>query len=249
MTVEERQNVALTGALEDYIETIFLQVREHGFARVRDIAKARNVSSSSVTPALKRLAEMNLIDYAQREYVGLTAAGEEHARRVLAKHDLLKRFFSEVLQMSDEAAEQEACVMEHALSAEAMDRLVRFFEFLQVCPESQKEWIARFHGCSRVHQEVAPCAHQEHSIEQLEADAGGRILRLSRLTPGREGRIRQVQAEGAVRQRLLDMGLLPDVTVQVERTAPSGDPVWISLQGSQMALRKKEADSVLVVEL
>jgi DtxR family Mn-dependent transcriptional regulator len=248
MTAEERQT-ALTGALEDYLETIFLEVREHGFARVRDIARARNVSSSSVTPALKRLAEMNLIDYAQREYVGLTPAGEEHARRVLAKHDLLKRFFSEVLQMSNEAAEQEACVMEHALSPEAMDRLVRFFEFMQVCPESQRQWISRFHGCSRVHQDVAPCEHQEHSIEALEADAGGRIVRLSKLTPGKEGRIRQVQAEGPVRQRLLDMGLLPEVMVQLERTAPSGDPVWISLQGSQLALRKKEADSVLVVEL
>jgi Fe2+ transport system protein FeoA len=42
------------------------------------------------------------------------------------------------------------------------------------------------------------------------------------------------------------MGLLPDVVIRVERVAPVGDPVWISLQGSQIALRRKEAETVLV---
>jgi ferrous iron transport protein A len=67
------------------------------------------------------------------------------------------------------------------------------------------------------------------------------------LQVGQKGRIVQVNARGAVRQRLLDMGLLPDVPVRLERLAPTGDPLWISLQGSQIALRRKEAESVLIV--
>jgi Fe2+ transport system protein FeoA len=71
---------------------------------------------------------------------------------------------------------------------------------------------------------------------------------LSELTPGRPGRVTQVNGHGGIRQRLLDMGVLPNVEVEVQRVAPSGSPVWIRLEGSQLALRRAEADAVLVTE-
>ena len=74
-------------------------------------------------------------------------------------------------------------------------------------------------------------------------------MSLLALMPGQEGKVRQVSARGAVRQRLLDMGLLPDVVTRMERVAPTGDPVWISLEGSQIALRRKEAASVLITKM
>lgn len=234
----------LTGALEDYIETIFLLARDHGFARVRDIARARKVKSSSVSPALRRLAELGLVTYVQREYVGLTDSGKQAARRVLSRHDLLARFFSEVLQMSPATADQEACAMEHSLSPDAMDRLVRFFEFLGVCPDVRAGWLEKFHRCAAVQEGVAVCDHVCPRTARIEVPGGS--VSVSDLKPGQQGKVRQVHAKGAVRQRLLDMGLLPEVVVRFERVAPTGDPIWISLQGSQIALRRSEAESVLV---
>lgn len=66
------------------------------------------------------------------------------------------------------------------------------------------------------------------------------------LKPGQSGKVLHVNAEGAVRQRLLDMGLVPNVIIRLERVAPVGDPVWVSLDGSQMALRRKEAATVVI---
>lgn len=242
----DSQSPPLTGALEDYLETIFLLVRDNGFARVRDIAKARNVKAGSVTPALKRLSELDLVQYTQREYIGLTPAGEMQARRVLARHELLARFFTEVLQMSSKAADREACAMEHSLSAEGMDRLVRFFEFLNVCPEAGPQWLAKFHACSRVHDVQGTCEHVCPKSGLIRTLKDGDVTSLLDLTPGQQGKITQVNAQGAVRQRLLDMGLLPNVVARLERVAPSGDPIWISVEGSQLALRRKEAASVLI---
>ena len=71
-------------------------------------------------------------------------------------------------------------------------------------------------------------------------------MSVSDLRPGQQGKVSHVNARGAVRQRLLDMGLLPDVVIRVERLAPTGDPVWISLKGFQIALRRKEAKAVLI---
>jgi DtxR family transcriptional regulator, Mn-dependent transcriptional regulator len=236
----------LSGALEDYLETIFLLICGEGFARVRDIAKARSVKSSSVSPALRRLAELGLIKYVQREYVGLTDSGERAARRVLARHELLARFFSQVLRMSPEAADREACMMEHNLSAEAMDRLVRFFEFLRVCPEGRPNWLDKFHSCSMVQEGAPNCAGVCGHKSLPRAQRADMTTTLSDLEPGQEGQVTQVNAQGAVRQRLLDMGLLPDVVVRVERVALGGDPIWIRFKGSQVALRRDEARSVLL---
>ncbi len=245
---QEEITLTLTGALEDYLETILVLVREHGFARVRDIAKARKVKSSSVSPALRRLNEMGMVNYVQREYVGLTDSGERAARRVLARHDILTRFFSEVLQMPKEASAQEACAMEHSLSPEAMDRFVRFFEFLHICQEGKRDWLARFQCCPIVQDDLTSCEHACNLINEKNHPMKENSMSVSDLLPGQTGKISQIIAKGAVRQRLLDMGILPDVIIRVERLAPAGDPVWINIKGAQMALRRKEAKAILVSE-
>ena len=124
----------MSSSLEDYLETIYLLVQQHGFARVRDIAHARDVKAATVSIALRKLADGELVNYTRREYIGLTPKGEDAARRILTRHRLLTRFFEEVLQMPAHAASDQACAMEHSLTDEAMDRMVRFFEFLGNCP-------------------------------------------------------------------------------------------------------------------
>ena len=68
---------SLSGSLEDYLETIYELVRDKKLARVKDIANRRGVRSASVTPAMKRLAELGLIEYVEREYIDLSEDGLE----------------------------------------------------------------------------------------------------------------------------------------------------------------------------
>src|ERR1017187_4474765 len=124
----------ISSSLEDYLETIYLLVQEQGFARVKDVARARDVKAASVSIALRKLAELDLVRYERREYIALTPEGEKAGRRVFSRHRLLTRFFEEVLSMPAEAASEQACAMEHSLTDEAMVRMVRFFEFLGACP-------------------------------------------------------------------------------------------------------------------
>lgn len=71
-------------------------------------------------------------------------------------------------------------------------------------------------------------------------------MSIADLKPGQRARVERVGGKGAIRQRLLDMGLMPDTTIQVERVAPTGNPIWIKLHGYQLSLRKSEASSILV---
>jgi DtxR family Mn-dependent transcriptional regulator len=233
----------LTPALEDYLETVFRLVAKHGFARVRDIATARDVRPASVSPAMRRLDELGLVEYERREYVGLTRAGEEAARRIYSRHTVMRRFFGEILGLPADAAEQNACAAEHNLTPEALDRLVRFFEYLAVCPEADRE-LLRFQTCSLVNPDVPPCPNDCPHLQTLSERTP--TMSIADLDPGQRGRVTQVESSGAVRQRLLDMGLLPDAVVELARVAPAGDPVWIKLQGYELALRRSEAKAVAI---
>lgn len=235
----------LTASLEDYLETIYELVRDRKVARVRDIASARSVKASSVTPALHRLSDMGLVRYEQREYIELTPQGQVVARRVYARHRVLTSFFEEILNLPAEIAERDACAIEHHLSDETMDRMVRFFEYMRSCPNANPEFIQRFHRCARVNQGtshcVPDCPNRNRPSRRREY-----TVSVADLKPGQSGLVRQVNAKGAIRQRLLDMGVLPDESIQVERVAPSGDPVWIRIGGYQLSLRQAEAKAVLL---
>ncbi len=66
------------------------------------------------------------------------------------------------------------------------------------------------------------------------------------LENGSKAMIREINATGAVRQRLLDMGMIPQCEIIKERTAMGGDPVWVKIGSVQLALRKNEAEAILV---
>ncbi|MBN2340550.1 MAG: metal-dependent transcriptional regulator [Deltaproteobacteria bacterium] len=239
------KSIQLSESLEDYMETIFELVRDNKLARIKDIAKARDVRSASVIPAMRRLSEMGLITYEKREYIDLTPAGERVARRVYARHRLLTRFFRDILGIPNEFAQKDACALEHSLSDEGMDHIVRFFEFIQSCPEGG-DVIARLQTCSLVNSDKKQCTggcairHKEH------VPSPAQMKTLRQIKPGESCNIIRINGTGAIRQRILDMGLMPGINVYVERVSPAGDPMWIKFQGSQLSLRLKEAETVLV---
>jgi Fe2+ transport system protein FeoA len=58
--------------------------------------------------------------------------------------------------------------------------------------------------------------------------------------------ILRIRGNGAIRQRLLDMGIIRGARVRVERHAPLGDPVEICVRGYCLALRREEAAGITV---
>ncbi len=69
---------------------------------------------------------------------------------------------------------------------------------------------------------------------------------ISKIRPGTKARVRSVGGGGPIRQRLLDMGILPRAVIEVTRHAPAGGPIWIRVGPTQLSLRRSEATSVIV---
>ena len=74
-------------------------------------------------------------------------------------------------------------------------------------------------------------------------------MTLDLLPLGQEAVITQVGGEGALRCRLLDMGLTPRTRVMVRKVAPMGDPIEIRLRGYELTIRKEDAARIEVEQI
>jgi DtxR family Mn-dependent transcriptional regulator len=126
--------VPLTTSMEDYVETILQLFVEKKGIRVSDIAERMEVSKPSVSAALQVLARQGLVNHEPYEVISLTSRGEKVARSVLRRHEILKRFLSDVLAIPAKDAEATACGMEHAISAEVTEKLACLLEAMSKCP-------------------------------------------------------------------------------------------------------------------
>ncbi|MCK5126105.1 MAG: metal-dependent transcriptional regulator [candidate division Zixibacteria bacterium] len=145
----------LSSSLEDYLETIYILILEKNAARVKDISQSLSVNYSSVTGALRSLSDKNLVNYAPYELVTLTAKGKNIGKEIYRRHRAIKNFFVKVLAVDEKLAEDSACKMEHAISLEIIDRLVKFSEYIERCPKGIAHWDES-HGFSCLYKEDNP---------------------------------------------------------------------------------------------
>ena len=63
---------------------------------------------------------------------------------------------------------------------------------------------------------------------------------------GETVKIAKLNGEGAVRRRIMDMGITKGAEVFVRKVAPLGDPIEINVRGYELSIRKEDADKILV---
>ena len=243
----------LSASLEDYIKAIATISAEKQAARPKDISQRLDVNMSSVTGALRALADRGLVNYAPYEIVTLTNKGREVAREVVRKHEGIRDFLVKVLAVDEETAEKAACDMEHAVSPEVIDRFIRFLDYLEVCPRAGSSWAEEFGYYCDHPEEVDNC---ERCLTVSLIDYRARKDRVSEATkflnelkPGTKAKVVRVNGNGETSRRIVDMGMTPGTVVEVERIAPLGDPMEIKVKGYHLSLRMVEAGTIAVEPL
>ena len=121
---------ALTRAGEDYLESIYrLSIESDepdGSVRSVDVAEQLEVSKASVNKALAMLKEEGMVNQSRYGRVTLTPEGKDYAAIVWRAHRALRAFLETDLGVEAERADEEACLMEHVLSADTMSRLIDY---------------------------------------------------------------------------------------------------------------------------
>lgn len=69
-------------------------------------------------------------------------------------------------------------------------------------------------------------------------------MTLADLKPGQSGKILKIHVTGALKRRLMDMGVVGGTEVRVEKIAPMGDPIEVRIRSYALSLRRGEAQCI-----
>ncbi len=118
---------------EDYLEAIvMLGGGEDAHVRAVDIAEKLGVSKASVSKAVSILKTKGYVSQPYYGEITLTSEGEAYGRKVLKRHETLTLFLNKALGIDRKTAEQEACMMEHAISDESFEKWLVFIDSLDL---------------------------------------------------------------------------------------------------------------------
>jgi DtxR family Mn-dependent transcriptional regulator len=128
---------------QEYVEIIYEIQKKKKVARVKEIAKQRGVTRSSVSTALNLLKKKKLINHENYGLVELTDEGQQLGEELEERHQIIKDFFIDILSINPEIAEQDACILEHHISTQVLDSFVGFIAFIKNYPD----WLKEFKSC------------------------------------------------------------------------------------------------------
>jgi DtxR family transcriptional regulator, Mn-dependent transcriptional regulator len=241
----------ISASLEDYLEAIYWIAKAKGAARAKDIAERLSVKASSVTGALQVLKEKKYVNYAPYEVITLTSEGMGVAEKVVRRHQILQDFFTNVLAIDADIADEGACSLEHSIPRPVVERLVDFMEFIEICPRGGKDWIKGFvdhcntkkkHNCEK----CMDLCLKNHIKDKQVTSGEERFTTVADLKPRQKGVVVKINRRGAIAKRLAEMGVGRGTLVEFERVAPLGDPIDIKVKGYHLSLRKTEAADIIV---
>ncbi len=105
-------------SVEDYLETILLLGKQMPQVRSVDVANELNYSKPSVSVAMKNLRQKNYVTVSEEGFIHLTEEGRLLAETVYERHSLISGWLIS-LGVDPEVAAEDACRMEHDISAES----------------------------------------------------------------------------------------------------------------------------------
>lgn len=214
----------LTESVQDYLKTIWVLEREHGApVSTSALADAMGFAPASATNMVKRLAELNLVEYEPYRGIHLSPTGEKMALEIIRHHRLLELYLAEALGYSWDQVHEEADRLEHHISEE--------FE-------------------SAIAEQLGHPTHDPHGdpiptsdLELLFSPAQP----LTTLTPDDSAVVRRVRDQSVEQlQYLADTGVVLGAVVRLVGREATDDTVTIELEGQNLSLEQDLAEKILV---
>lgn len=210
---------------EEYLERIYKLQHEKDAVKPSEVAEELSLSPSSATEMIKKLKDEGLVEKDKKE-ITLTHIGEKEALKIIRKHRLAERFFTDILKLKWDDVHDEACKFEHVLSDNVADALEVALRNPETCP----------------HGNPIP---KHNSIKEEK-----NIKVLSSLKAKERAVVVKITEEAKdFLCYLATLGLLPDAHIYVEQIAPFNGPMLIRLGKCKYAIGREIADKIWVKEI
>ncbi len=209
---------------EEYLEAIYRLEREGPGVTTSGLAAELGVAAASVSGMLKKLNADGYIEHKARGEAKLTQSGLAVGVRVMRRHRLAECLLTEILGLPWDEVHDEACRLEHAISARVEERLVAILGDPKVCP----------HGRPIPPADLSDPERPGVPLAQL--DAGASAI------------VHGVTEELSEMLRYLgQIGLRPGADVVVLEKAPLGGPLTVRVDSVSHAISLELARTVTVL--
>ena len=121
----------VTHSVAHYLIALLDLHDRRGYARVSDVAKSLDVTKGSVSVQMKQLKERGFVIEDENRFLKLTDLGESEARKVIENRRIFTEFLTGILNLDKEEAEVDACKVEHLVSEETAQKLLRLSQVLR----------------------------------------------------------------------------------------------------------------------
>ncbi|MCI0370402.1 MAG: metal-dependent transcriptional regulator [candidate division NC10 bacterium] len=157
MLARRHRALTVSPSMQHYLRAIHELQEERGHARVTDVAERLQVGKAAVSLALRTLRRDGFIRHQSYQGVGLTQRGLMQAKQVTGRFAILRRFLEDVLGVSPEQALVDACLLEHFVSAQTVDRLLDLIRFSEQDDSVIRETLTRFRVYKRGCESPSTC--------------------------------------------------------------------------------------------
>lgn len=213
----------LSSAHEDYLKAIYTLMAEGNKVNNSALANYLDVSPASTTNMVKKLAELELVEYEPYQSITLTEAGTSVALEVLRHHRLLELYLHQKLNLPWDLVHAEAEKLEHVISETLEDAIAAALDHPTIDP----------HG--------DPIPSKDGHVEDVIG------IPLSTALLDQPLRLMRVLIQDADRLNYLgSLGLYPNATITLLKRAPFSGPLLIDVNGEHHALAHDMAELLLV---
>jgi Mn-dependent DtxR family transcriptional regulator len=173
-------------SMAHYLQAVASLKDEKGFVRVGDVADRLGVSKSGVTSMLRTLHTRGYVDHERYGCVELTPTGRQLAERTESNRRVLTVFLSEILDVPEPVAAEDACMIEHLVSPQVMVELLRLTSFMRSAHPAAQSFREAFKASP------GACAHHPAGS----CDLCGPVCLRDSLLPPSQGGLHHIAANG-----------------------------------------------------
>lgn len=116
----------ISKSLEEYLKTMYILKKQNDNIRVTDVANKMNCTKASVNKAIYNLKDNCLVNYESYGEIELTEKGEDLAKKILEKYDIVYAFLKDVLNLDKKEAEQQAEQIKLATNDNTINKLAKY---------------------------------------------------------------------------------------------------------------------------
>ena len=162
----------LSHSMVHYLLTIHKLKEGRGFARITDIAKDLNLTKGSVSTAINNLKKRELVtEEDDCKFLVLTDEGHKEVHRILSARTLLYDFLKDFVEVNEETAENDSCLMEHLMSSETSTKFFHFMKKLAcTCDDLNKKGELPENFCFETTLDLCSYTSPEEFMEDQRGD-------------------------------------------------------------------------------